>query len=163
MELEGIEMLKECREHPENYYPLIDHQFKKFDVWEDEIVRNIGWGAGLYFEDRPYFAECWKIFTTTAMTVFISSEGIEDSKNVLQLFMLDMIVRGMISPEKDFFHKANKAVKVTDESGNEFYSINFVLYEEDDENCTQYVHWNPKIHSFEELNRFNEENNPTRL
>ena len=53
----SIAFLKEYRANPEKYLPMVDHQCKHFDEWNDEITRNLCWDAGILEGNRPYFAE----------------------------------------------------------------------------------------------------------
>lgn len=93
---QGVDFLREYRDHPEMFLPLIDHQYKHFDEWEDQESRNLCWDAGIFQDNCPYFAECWKIFTTTVMTVFISIKGIDwepNLKNILVEFIPECLNR----------------------------------------------------------------------
>ena len=73
MQTEGIDFLREYRADPERYLPLPERQYQHFDEWEGEIIRNLCWSAGLLEGNRPYFAEFWKIFGVTSMTVSVFS------------------------------------------------------------------------------------------
>ncbi len=44
---EGVDFLREYREHPEKFLPLVDHQYKHFNEWEDQDSRNMAWDAGI--------------------------------------------------------------------------------------------------------------------
>ena len=148
--------LKEYRTHPERYLPMVDHQYKHFDDWEDQITRNICWSAGILNGNRPYFAECWKVFLTTSMTVFFSAEGYENVKNEL-FFLMELLKAGLVLPRgKDMNHL--KALRFTDGNGNEFISFNFVL---DIEEKGQYISWLGACCGFDELNRLNGETGAT--
>ena len=151
-----IAFLKEYRAHPERYLPMVDHQYKHFDEWDDEITRNMCWSAGILNGNRPYFAECWKVFMTTSMTVFISAEGYENEKNEL-FFLMELMQAGLAMPRcEDLNHL--KALRYTDGNGNEFISFNFVL---DIEEKGQYMSWLGNFCGFDELNRLNEETGET--
>ena len=74
----GVEFLQEYRAYPGNYPPLIDHQYKHFREWEDEIMRNISWSAGVGHNNRPWFAERFDALLGSMITVFISTKGLEN-------------------------------------------------------------------------------------
>ena len=152
---QGIEFLKEYREHPERFLPLVDHQYRQFDEWQDEDSRNMFWDAGIFQDNCPYFAECWKIFTTMVMTVFISAKGIPWVPN-LKNILVEFIRNGLIDSLsiKELPHIETKGF--TDSSGNEFFSINMVLFTEDREG---FIHWGRESFSFNELNQYNEREN----
>ena len=76
--LTGIEFLKEYRAHPEKYLPLIDRQYKHFNKWEDEIIRNLNQGAGVGCNNQLYFVERYDVFFSSLATIFISTEGLKD-------------------------------------------------------------------------------------
>jgi len=146
-----ITFLKEYRAHPERYLPMVDHQYNQFDKWEDEIVRNMCWSAGILNGNRPYFAECWKVFLTTAMTVFFSAAGYDHGKSE-PFFLMELIRAGLVIPRSaDLNHL--RALRYTDGSGNEFIAFNFVL---DIEESGQYMSWLGSTCRFDELNRLND-------
>ena len=150
-ENKGIAFLKEYRANPEKYLPMVDHQYKHFDEWDDEITRNLCWDAGILEGNRPYFAECWKIFQTVSVTVFFSSRGFEKVKNDL-FYFLELVQAGLIAPvRKDLDHI--KVLRYTDGEGNEFISFNCVLSIEGQES---YMAWLGGTCRFDELNRLNE-------
>ncbi len=147
-----IAFLKEYRAHPERYLPMVNHQYKHFDEWENEIVRNMCWDAGILEDNRPYFMECWKVFSTTSITVLISAKGIEHWQNEM-LFLLKFIEAGLITE----FDKDNLNIKVkkyAEENGNEFFSVNLVLGVDEK---GQFIRWGRGSETFEALNRLNDE------
>ena len=147
-----IAFLKEYRAHPERYLPMVDHQYKCFEEWDDQITRNMCWSAGLLNGNRPYFAECWKVFLTTSMTVFFSVQGYEQVKDEL-FFLMELMQAGLALPRcRDLDHL--KALRFTDGNGNEFISFNFVL---DIEEQQTYMSWLGECSRFDELNRLNGE------
>ena len=148
---QGIEFLREYREHPEKFLPLIDRQYKHFDKWEDEYSRNRCWDAGIYEENCPYFAECWEIVTSTVVTVYISAKWITREPD-LKYILVEFIRNGMITGlSKDRPHI--EASRVTDGAGNEFYSINMVIGNHEK---GQLIQWGKGHVSYDELNAFNE-------
>ena len=148
---QGIAFLKEYRAHPEKFLPLIDHQYRHFDKWADEESRNLCWDAGIYDGNCPYFAECWSIFIHTVMTVFISQKRIPpeaDQKYFLVEFIRNSLIGGITTTAELHIEIAT----VTDDAGNEFYSVNLVLGNDEK---GQFINWGRCSTSFEELNRFN--------
>ena len=150
MRLEGPDFLLEYRTNTDRYLPLPDKQYQHFDEWEEEIIRNLCWGAGLLEENRPYFAEFWKVFGVTSLTVTVSSKDTEPAKIVQMIQKADLIE--CINPDKAEIHFK----KFTDDHGNEFIGVNSVIGKEDDDNAEQYLFWKGKTHRFEELNAMNE-------
>ena len=147
---QGIEFLREYREQPEKFLPLVDRQYREFEKWEDEITRNMCWDAGIYQDNCPYFCECWKVFLTTVVTVFISTKGIPwepNLKNILVEFIRNGLIAGLSrdTPHIEFS-------TFTDSSGNEFYSFNMVISEDEK---GQFITWGRGHESYEELNKLN--------
>lgn len=123
---QGIAFLQEYRANPEKFLPLADHQYKYFDKWEEETIRNLCWDAGIYQDNCPYFAECWKIFTTTLMTVYISVKGISwepSLKNILVEFIRNGLISGLPSAERPQID----VNPFSDGHGNEFLCFTMVL------------------------------------
>ena len=130
---EKIRFLKEYRAHPEKYFPLIDHVWKCFaekdtgeNPWDDPEY-NIGWNAGMIGGNRPFFLECWATCGITMLTYFVSVKGIEEYRETELLKMLEeaRLVK-VLDPE----HPRTTAVKVNDDHGNEFFSVNIVCGDE---------------------------------
>ena len=148
---QGIDFLREYREHPDQYLPLIDHQYRHFDAWQDEESRNLGWDAGIFQDSCPYFAECWKIYTTTVLTVFICRKGIPwkpDLKNILVEFIRNGLIAGLSG---DGLPQIETRL-FTDGTGTEFCSFNLILSEDGQ---GQLIHWGRGHFRYEELNRYN--------
>lgn len=98
MKLEGLELIKELRLHPENYLPAVDHT-EEVPAVNEYGERNIGWNAGLLEENRPFFVENWCADGITMLTIYVSKRGIEDKtpEELMQWFQ-DI---GYLSPRKD--------------------------------------------------------------
>lgn len=152
---EKIRFLKEYRAHPEKYFPLIDHAWKCFaekdtgeNPWDDPEY-NIGWNAGVIGGNRPFFLECWATCGITMLTYFVSVKGIEEYGETELLKMLEeaRLVK-VLDPE----HPRTTAVKVNDDHGNEFFSVNIVC---GDEHGT-YIKGGT-IYAYKFLNAFNGE------
>ena len=154
-----IGFLKEYREHPEKYLPLIDHAWKCFadkdtgeNPWDDPEY-NIGWNAGVIGDNRPFFLECWATCGITMLTYFVSTIGIEEygTDELLEMLEKARLVRGL-DPE----HPRTTAVKVNDNSGNEFFSVNIVCGDEEGTYAA-----GGEIYSYRILNAFNGEGKDT--
>ena len=152
---EKIRFLKEYRAHPEKYFPLIDHAWKCFaekdtgeNPWDDPEY-NIGWNAGVIGGNRPFFLECWATCGITMLTYFVSVKGIEEygEKELLKMLEEERLVK-VLDPE----HPRTTAVKVNDDHGNEFFSVNIVC---GDEHGT-YIKGGT-IYAYRFLNAFNRE------
>ena len=151
---QGIEFLREYREHPERFQPLIDHQYRHFDEWADEDSRNMCWDVGIFQDNCPYFTECWKIFTTTVMTVFVSVKGVSwepNTVNILVEFIRNGLIAGLSSAEQVHIETA----RFTDGMNNEFVSFNLVLGKDEE---GQFITWGRGHTGCEELNVFNGQN-----
>lgn len=147
-----FKLLNDIRNNPDDYYPLIDHACWKYEEKTDSGDVNIGWNIGLLEEKRPWFAECWATDGLTMLTYFVSTSGIEH-KTPEQLSSI--LESAGIVKFVDSDHDNTPAVKVfTDKKGNEFYSINILV---GDEENTYVTKDSGLIHSFRELNRFNEQ------
>ena len=149
---EKLELLSKLRDHPERYLPIINHAWKTFPdrddgtEWYDDPEYNIGWDAGLLPENRPYFLECWATCGITMLTYFVSVVGIEDAKDAELIRMLEEAELFRILDPSD----SRTEVQKYDVDGDEFFSINIVVGDEDN----TYVKGG-KIFSFRYLNEFN--------
>ena len=130
-----IRMMKEIREeHPERYLPLVSSAWKVFPAkdmgteWYDDPQYNLGWDVGILEGNRPYFMECWASCGITMLTYFVSTEGIEDARDRDLAGMLTGAgLLRFLDPE----HNHTSAMKFTDENGNEFFSINIKVGDEE--------------------------------
>ena len=111
---------------------------------------NIGWNAGLIDGKRPFFCECWAD-GCTVITYFISTKGIEDY-TVGQLE--EMLSNADIISYNCQEHYEASAMTFTDHSGNEFYSVNMVVGDEEKTYTDGGM-----IFSFSYLNKFNQKRN----
>ena len=152
---EKIRFLKEYRAHPEKYFPLIDHASKCFaekdtgeNPWDDPEY-NIGWNAGVIGGNRPFFLECWATCGITMLTYFVSVKGIEEYG---ETELLKMLEEARLVKVLDAEHPRTTAVKVNDDHGNEFFSVNIVC---GDEHGT-YIKGGT-IYAYKFLNAFNGE------
>ena len=127
--MSAIDNLLEYRNHKEKYLPLIDHETKPFPSREKTDDVNIGWDCG-FIGDRPYFLECWATAGITMITIFLSTEGIEEH-SVSDLEKL-LIEEGKIYSKREGYESPEFVPKPVDSNGNEFFSINIVVGLEDE-------------------------------
>ena len=147
---EKLTFLQDCLEHPGKYLPIVDHAWQTFPVRNEFDEVNIGWNAGLIDGKRPYFCECWAD-GCTVITYFISTKGIEDY-TVGQLE--EMLSNADIISYNCQEHYEASAMTFTDHSGNEFYSVNMVVGDEEKTYTDGGM-----IFSFSYLNKFNQKRN----
>ena len=150
---EGIRFLEEYRAHPEKYLPLADHAWKLYEKvdygeeWYDDPWYNLGWDAGLLEGNRPYFMILWATCGITILTCHVSAEGIGEY-GVPEL--LAMQEKAKLVKVLDPSRPRTDIMKYRDGSGNEFFSVNICV---GDENETYAM--GGAAYSFAELNRFN--------
>ena len=119
MELRGLELIKSYRENPGRYLPMLDFTGQMPANGEDGGV-NIGWYAGMLDERRPFFAQCWALDHITMLTIYVSTEGIENMmpEDLNQWFQ-------DIGYYRDKERQGPPHVDtVTNPKGQEFYCIN---------------------------------------
>jgi len=103
-----------------NYTPV----FKKT---VDSPSVDIGWNEGLFADGRPYRVECWAEEQITMLTFFFSSLGMEQYSDRM---MADFLSReGLIEKVLDL--KNMSVQPVVDPSGNDLWSVNLVVGNED--------------------------------
>ncbi len=129
-----LELLKELKYNPGRSLPVIDHAWKIFlprndgEEWYDDPQYNLGWDAGMLPDSRPYFLECWATCGITMLTYYISTKGIEDSAtDDLIRILEDAKLVHITDPDNN----RTQAIKVNDDTGNEFWSINIVVGDEE--------------------------------
>ena len=129
-----VRFLEEYREHPEKYLPMSDYAWKQYEKveygeeWYDDPWYNLGWDAGLVEGNRPYFMICWAACGITMLTYYISAAGIGEygEKELLAMLEKAKLVKA-VDPENPRI----KAMKLEDDGGNEFFSINITAGDED--------------------------------
>jgi hypothetical protein len=127
-ELTGLDLIKEYRENPGKYLPMTDHRGQVPGRNEYGEI-NIGWNAGLLEKNRPYFVECWAADQSTYITIFVSTKGIENkSPEEMEQWFQDI---GYFRYRGDK-HYAAEVRRFGHPDGNEFFSINIVVGEEDE-------------------------------
>ena len=90
---EKIAFLRDYLQNKDEYLPLIDHAWRKFEKRTKTDDVNIGWNVGIVEDNRPYFCECWAD-GYTAITYFISTKGIEN----YTVEQLEEMLRTSITP-----------------------------------------------------------------
>lgn len=108
----------------ESTYPKVDRS--KIDFSDSDEI-NIGYAEGILSDGRPYRMECWAVDQITNLTIFISSIGINhySSANVLDFLEAEGLYWKLSST---FYGSARL---FTDENGNEFWSANLVVGDEE--------------------------------
>ena len=154
---EKIRFLKEYRAHPEKYFPLIDHAWKCFaekdtgeNPWDDPEY-NIGWNAGEIGGNRPFFLECWATCGITMLTYFVSASGMENAETSDLIRKLE---DAKLLKIRDPKRPRTTVMDFEDGKGNQFYSINITVGDEDG----TYIDGG-KVYPYAELNRFNKGKN----
>ena len=129
-----IKLLSMIRLNPDRFLPVVDHAWKVFPEvdngteWYDDKEYNLGWDAGLLTPDRPYFLEAWATCGITMLTYFVSAKGIEDaSTEDLVKMLTDAKLFRLLDPEKP----RTSVMKFEDSTGEEFFSINVVVGDEE--------------------------------
>jgi hypothetical protein len=89
---------------------------------------DIGWAEGVLSDGRPYRIECWADDGVTMVTYFVSSKGIEeaDDDELTQLLEREGILAFAPGP------KHVSASRLRDPSGNDMWSINIVVGDDED-------------------------------
>ena len=130
---EKLELLREIRDRPDRYLPIVDHTWKTFPDRDDgtepydDPEYNIGWDAGLLPKGRPYFLECWATCGLTMLTYFVSADGIEEADTDSLIRMLeDADLFKILDPSQP-----RTEVQRYDAGGNEFFSVNIVAGDEE--------------------------------
>jgi hypothetical protein len=93
---------------------------------ENDIL-DLCWAEGVLSDGRPFRAECWCQDQVTMLTFFVSTTGLEAAS---QEELADLLVReGLVQ-----FASGQRYVdssKWLDDAGNEMWSINVVVGDED--------------------------------
>ena len=123
-----MEFLEEYLKNKEKYLPMVDRAWKiAGDVSEDGAF-NLGWDIGLIGADRPFFAEYWSD-GVRMLTFYVSTEGIEDYSEEQLYKMIEYA--DLMEYDEEVDYSGNCVTKFKDSTGNEFYSINILVGEDD--------------------------------
>ena len=143
----GMDCIKEYRKNKDKYLPLIDHETWRFEDRTETGDTNIGWNCG-FIGDRPYFLEAWATDGITLITVFVSTERIEDyTPDDVEKMLTD--VAGIYSKKEEAYESS--IAKMFDGNGNEFFSVNVIVGLEDEPTVVE----SGVIHPFTLLNELN--------
>lgn len=124
---ENLAFLDEYKRNPDKYLPLIDHAWKVFPDRSEYGEVNVGWNAGIVEGNRPFFCECWAE-GITVLTYFISTKGIEEySVEQIEKMLADAEIIWYVGERK----YPTSVQKFTDHEGNEFFSINIIVGDDD--------------------------------
>ena len=130
-----IVMLERFRQNPDGLLPIVDAAWRVFPdkvmgkEWYDDPQVNIGWDTGLLGGNRPYFLECWATCGITILTYFVSAIGLEDaSTEELVKLLTDAGLFRLFDPE----NPSASVMKFEDSRGNEFFSINVTVGDEEE-------------------------------
>lgn len=124
----GLDVIRESKKPDNGWLPMIDSAYRIVKNRNEYGDVNIGWNAGLIGENRPFYAECWATDGITMLTVYFSTKGIED--------YTDEQVDKLLVDAGYYTHREKsygvQAMKFTDGNGNEFFSANIAVGDEDD-------------------------------
>ena len=142
-----LTFLNDHRQHPENYLPLVDHAQKTFASRDPEYGEvNVGWDTGVIEGNRPYFCECWAE-GYTVLTYYVSTSGIETySVEQIEAMLKSAGIVWYVGERK----YPTSVRKFFDNSGNEFFSINIIVGDDDGTYIDGGI-----IFSFRYLNNYN--------
>ena len=106
-------------------YPKIIRD--NIDFISSSDVCNIGYHEGVLRDGRPYRLEMWSSNGIDNVTIFISTIGLEGKSEVdLVKYIAD---EGIV----DIYDDRSSVSIITDEEDNEFYSINLIINNKDEE------------------------------
>lgn len=127
MNLHGLKLIEAYKNHPEDYLPMYYPTGQTPNRNEYDV--NIGWWAGLLDEKRPFFAECWAAEGITMLTIFVSTEGIEDmTAEELDKWFQD----AGYYKQRDPGHNIPRVDKFIKKDGREYFAINLTVGVEDE-------------------------------
>ena len=111
-------------------YPVPDRANQKLNLdWSpDNDYLDVGWYGGILSDGRPFRVEYWYWEEMSVLTYFMSTRGIE---KVTDSYFKELLVdEGLLT----FLHRdpVLKAKKIRDASGNEMWSINVAVGDEDE-------------------------------
>ncbi len=123
-----LAFLEDYLKNKEKYLPLPERTWRIAGDVDEDGAFNLGWNVGLMEANRPFLAEYWSD-GVRMLTFYISTEGIEDySEEQLYKMIEDA---GLVLCFEAGDHSGNCITKIKDKSGNEFYSINILVGEDD--------------------------------
>lgn len=98
------------------------------DLSPDKDYLDVGWSGGVLSDGRPFRVEYWYWEEVSVLTYFMSTKGIE---NVTDGYFKELLVdEGLLTfVSKD---PVLKSKKIKDGSGNEMWSINVAVGDQDE-------------------------------
>ncbi len=111
--------------------PLIDRSDPNFDPDE----KNIGYAEGILSDGRPYRLECWAVDQVTCLTIFVSTIDIEELSSDQVMEYLEE--EGLFKRITD--ELMGTALKFLDKQGNEFWSTNVVIGDDEETYTTSTI------------------------
>src|ERR1700686_479046 len=110
-------------------YPIPDRSKQSVQLVKDEDgIIDIGWCDGVMSDGRPFRAECWAQSGISTLTVFFSTVRIA---NLEQEQIKALIVSEGLAAFRPGAPERCHSRKVADDSGNEVWSVNIVIGDED--------------------------------
>lgn len=98
-----------------------------FEKTAGNDVVDPGWNEGFLSDGRPYRVECWCQDQVTSLTFFFSTAGLE---NISNSQFADMLMsEGLLKFLSD--RRFVAAAPFTDASGNDMWSVNVVVGDEE--------------------------------
>ena len=111
------------------FYPKPDRSDQVPSITKDEDgVVDIGWHDGVMSDGRPFRAEMWAQDSVSMLTIFFSSQSIEDfgSDQIRDLIVKEGLVA--FRTQADTYCESTNYV---DCAGNAVWSVNIVVGDED--------------------------------
>ena len=116
-----VEKLKLYRDNEDYYLPMAAQARGKIGDQNSYGDWNLGWDCG-FIGRRPYFADWWASEGVSMITVYLSTDGIEDYKaEDLERLLIQEAGLYKKMPGNEYLPETPRFV---DEKGNEFFSIN---------------------------------------
>ena len=148
----GMDFIREYAANSSQYLPLHSDwkgRNQEKGIAPEDQDTDYGWSAGA-IGNRPWFAECWGRWGVEMLTVYLSSEGIEDlTADDLDRMMEENGIWRAVSNEK----YGPSLEKVTDRDSKEYYSISRTVRSGDKEKDRCMESMTP-LYSWEELTAY---------
>ena len=122
------------------YAPDRSDQIRNFSKAEGDDL-DIGWNDGVLSDGRPYRVEGWAADQITLLTFFFSTAQIETYTDAQFIKLLED--EGLIEFSSDQKYVAGEIVE--DASGNQMWSVNVVIADENNEFTKDSVSLKPYV------------------
>ncbi|MGA3174562.1 MAG: hypothetical protein ABSE25_09095 [Syntrophorhabdales bacterium] len=107
------------------YYPVpnrANHRLN-LEAGPDKEYEDIGWNRGVLSDGRPFRVEYWCCNGLSVLTFFMSTKGIEKATDrYFRELLVDEGILTFLTADS-----ALRAKKITDASGNEMWSVNVAV------------------------------------